>query len=197
MNNILQPDLAQQIEAAKAAAAQMTQLEALKAQADQLPVLQQRQADLQQADRAEQGANVAEAEARRVLKGATANMQSWRAEFDETLAKLQRLAEALPELQSGIDAAAHHAMNAAKGRTHAQQLRGGATPSGLPIEILALQDYGFPELWAALGGNGDALSPVPDGLEGQRNEALIRWLLQRENFVVYRPALSAKWYSRQ
>ncbi|MEZ4617737.1 MAG: hypothetical protein R2867_19805 [Caldilineaceae bacterium] len=162
MDQVLQPDLADRIAAARQAKAQVNEAQQLEAQAAELPALLREQRRLERLEQLRPAADRAELEARTILERTAPKIKQWRERWAAAHDELLRLAGELPALQDEIAFAARHAHTAADFR---QEIAGApvAGNDDLPGNDipLALGANGFADIWERVGGANPTWRPYP------------------------------------
>lgn len=183
----MKAQILEQIQAAEAAALQVSQLEAVKATADQLPALRKQLAAQQWVAQATPAAEQAERQAAAILAEVTQSMVQWRERLEQLYAELHSHIEALPALQAEISTAERYVRTAAGYRQGIVQRTGGGVEVGADVP-LDLGATGFAEIWRQVGGYDVDLQILPHFPADQRLrvEKLVTWALQRP-FVFYDP----------
>ncbi|MEZ4672780.1 MAG: hypothetical protein R2932_00855 [Caldilineaceae bacterium] len=192
MDQVLQPDLADRIAAARQAKAQVNEAQQLEAQAAELPALLREQRRLERLEQLRPAADRAELEARTILERTAPKIKQWRERWAAAHDELLRLAGELPALQDEIAFAARHAHTAADFR---QEIAGApvAGNDDLPGNDipLALGANGFADIWERVGGANPDLAPLPSR-EEMKQEQLLKMLSAGQIMTVYRPAIGAR-----
>lgn len=196
MTQVLQPDLHDQIAAARRAKTQVEESRQLEEMASSLPALEKEQRRRERLATLRPAADQAERQAARVLAEVAPKMKRWRERWAAAHATLVALAAELPTLQSEIDAAARFAYTATDYRL---ELAGAydAIQDPLPNNDIpmGLSDDGFAAIWAKVGGANPDLAALP-AQDYPKQQQLLGMLTNR-SVVPYVPAVGHKLVGRR
>lgn len=196
MDQVLQPDLTDQIAAARQAKAAVEEARKLEALAADLPRLEKERRRQERLATLRPAAAQAEEQAARVLAEVTPKMKRWRERWAAAHAELVKLAAELPALQSEINDAARFAYTAADYRL---ELAGAYEVIANPLPSndvpLGMTDDGFPSIWAKVGGTNPDLAALPS--QDYPKQAQLLGILTNRSVVPYVPSQGAKLVGRR
>lgn len=196
MDQVLQPDLTDQIAAARQAKAAVEEARKLEALANDLPRLEKERRRQERLATLRPAADQAERQAARVLAEVAPKMKRWRERWAAAHAELVALAAELPTLQGEINDAARFAYTATDYRL---ELAGAydAIQNPLPNNDLpvGLSDDGFAAIWAKVGGANPDLAALPSQDYPKQQQLL--GMLTNRSVMPYVPAVGHKLVGRR